>query len=227
MTKRIPRNFLKTPEGAIASYDYVDLDEGTGIVKLYGSNVVDNGTTSYVLSRNVTHSNDVFTFYTTGSSGPDAKRLDLDFDLTFNLPKIIRGKFLAEISWIAGHTTSANKGGTSYAIVKIRKWDGAVETEIASNTKSDTMTVVSLDSWGVTRQIEIDLASKTHFRKGETLRITVEMWSTANSSGTQLALMHDPKDRQPSAPHNSYTGGVDYDPPTTQLVFHVPFDIDL
>ncbi|KKK65019.1 hypothetical protein LCGC14_2978380, partial [marine sediment metagenome] len=185
----------QTKESAIASYNYTDLAEGTGVTEYFGANNVDNAAASHFLSKNITYSNDKITHIITGGAG-DALRLDLDFDLLFNIPARIKGKVRCQIPWVQGHTTSGNLSGTSYAIVKVRKVTAAgAELEIAQNVKSDTLTVANLVCEGTVKNVEVDITSVNLFKEGETLRITIELWSSGGSSGAKIGLCHDPQNR--------------------------------
>lgn len=219
----IPQIFPSTPEAAIASYSFTDIAEGTGVVVFLGSDTDDDGTVTYSLSQNAVYSANVTT-EGNGTSGVE-KLIDVDFDVTFNLPKRIKGKIIANIPIISGHESTGNKEGTAYAILKVRHWDGTTETEIASNTKSKvTSGLASSDTQQDVLNVEVD-APQTHFKKGETLRLTVEIWAaTQAGSGLQVGLMHDPKNRKPL----DYSGGNDTgDFIISILSFNVPFVLDL
>ena len=221
----VPIMYRKSGEGAIASYAYTDIAEGTGVVLFYGFNSHDDGTDDYHLGINAVRSNDKITI-NTAAGAANAKRLDIDFDVTFNRPQNIKGNAIGTISWIAGDSNTANYGGTSYAVMKIRKWDGTTETEIASNTKSETFTVPNLEANGTVKLVRANIASVNHFKKGETLRVTIELWSTGGSSGTTIGLCHDPADRAVTTAEYGVSG-IDLAPETTQLKIYVPFVLDL
>ncbi len=200
----------------IVSYNFFDIAEGTGIITFYGANTVDNAVSKYVLSTVPVYSNDKITVGAGGAAAEDAIRVDADFDVVFNKPQNIRGKLTAQISWIQGHTTSAGGASTGYVIVKVKKGD----VVFAQNIKSDTHFVLSLEAEGKTVNIEIDIPTVQHFKAGETLRITVELW---NSTTNLIALCHDPKDRIVTTAE--YGSSIDIAPETTQLIVNVPFVI--
>ena len=220
---QIPEIFPTVPPSAIASYSYTDIAEGTGVVTFYGANTVDNAVTKYVLSTVPVYSNDKLTVGAGGEAASDDIRVNAPFDVVFNLPQNIKGKLTAQVSWIQGHTTSAGGASTGYVIVKVIHVDSdSQETPIAQNIKSDTHDVPTLESKGKTVNIEINITSNIHFEKGETLRITVELW---NSTSNLIALCHDPKDRVITAAE--YGSGIDLAPETTQLIVNVPFRLEL
>jgi len=135
MASRLATNFRKSAEGGVTTYSFTDIAEGTGIIVFYGADTNDNGTRSYFLTTNAVYSDKILT-YGNGTSGTE-KVLDLDFDTpALNLPKNVKGTFRAAIPLIVGHETNANVTGEVYAVVKLRKVSGGVETEIASNTSS-------------------------------------------------------------------------------------------
>ena len=215
----------QTKESAIASYDYTDLAEGTGIVVYYGSDTEDNGTTTYQLSKNIVYSQNLVTV-ATGTSGEE-RVLDIDFDLTFNIPQRIKGKVIANIPVISGQESSVNQGGTLYAILKVRHVTAAgAETDLASNTKSVvTANSGNQDTVQTMLNVEVDVAALKLFKQNETLRLTVELWALVQSAnGHTMGLLHDPKNRTPTS--TDYIQGIDAaEFITSTLTFNVPFII--
>jgi hypothetical protein len=219
----MPINIPIPGESAIASYNYTDISEGTGIVVFYGYTHKEDVTLSYALIQNTVYSNDCYT----GGAATDAaftKKYDLDFDVKFNMPKRMKGKLTATFTL---DPTSDGGVGTvaAYAIIKARKWDGSAETEIA-NSQSATVTCTAAQANYFTLNTMVDISSIVNFKKGETLRITVEIWAkkVAGNGGT-VYLLHDPKNRVDAVvmpPINA--GGA---PLTSQLIFYVPFVLDL
>ena len=208
----------------IISYNYIDIASRTGVIVFYGSDTDDNGTVTYQLATNAIYSANVLT-QIQGVSGVEMIG-DLDFDIIFNFPKRIKGKVIANIPVIMGNENTANKGGSGYAVLKVRHvTSGGSESEIASNTKSAVISVGSLDTVQAVLNVEVDVATIKQFKKGETLRLTVEVWAaTQQANGLQAALMHDPKNRVPT----TYSGGIDAGEfITSTLSFNVPFVLNV
>jgi len=233
MASRLATNFRKSAEGGVTTYSFTDIAEGTGIIVFYGADTNDNGTRSYFLTTNAVYSDKILT-YGNGTSGTE-KVLDLDFDTpALNLPKNVKGTFRAAIPLIVGHETNANVTGEVYAVVKLRKVSGGVETEIASNTSStDVIEDDGTDSDQGVVLVEIPITSVTHFKKGDKIRVTIEVWAkNQGASGTKLGIFHDPKNRSainddPNSPLY-YPGASDAgDFITSVLEVHIPFVLDL
>ena len=209
--------FAQQAEAAIASYDWTDIASGEGIIVFYGASSTDNTTLTYYMIKNEIYS-DTSSTAGAGTGTGTEKALDLDFDMSsFNSPRTVKGKLRCVVPLQIGITTSANKGGIAYAILKVRKWDGTTETEITSNTKSRNSlpagsTATTFDV--VSFELEVP---QTNFKIGEVLRLTVEIWVTGQgANGTAVSLYHDPKNR-----------GVTAAILTQQLEFQVPFKINL
>ena len=214
----------QTQSSTIATYDYADVEEGAGYVIYYATNYKNDTTLNYYLSRNVLYSHDLnVQAATTGTSPTFAKNIDVDFDITFNLPKDVLGLIRGNIT-IGGRTTSAAPNTwAAYAIIKFKKGDG---TTIAS-----TQTMTTTGGGGAVNVKEsrimnfaIDASSsKTHFKKGETLRITVEVWSHDNG-GTNTGFGCDPKARVDTT---AALGGIIEDTDSTVFEIHIPYVLDL
>ena len=222
----IPNVFQSVGEGSITTYNYADIQNGTGVIILQGANSVDQTTSTYFLSNNSTYSNDISTNVTTSYADGDTttftKTHDIDFDLRFAAPKNIIGFVRGILTWSQGHSTTANRGGSSYVIMKVRKWDGTTETELGSSQSETLGNIPSLSKIFNTVNLAIQITSRKHFKIGEFLRITIEIWASgqgASPTKTDTALYHDPRDRaQVSDEDTAYT---------TKLEIHVPEVLDL
>ena len=221
----IPQTFPQEPTSATINFDFQDIQDGTGTAIVYGSTTADNGTTSYNLSKNINYSNNVSTFVAEGAVGTP---IDIDFDIILNTPRDLFGMVRANVGWMAGHSTTANKGSTTYVKMYVRKWNGSTETEIVSTTSSDTLVVGSLSTDSKIVQIQKEVTTPVHFSIGDTLRITIQVIvSAVQNDWTPVALFHDPKARAFSASRDYGTtnaGSATID--TTQLVVNIPFRVN-
>lgn len=180
----IPQNFTAI-SNVLASYDFVDISSGTGYINFYAGNTVD-----LELLSNFTFYSDAVSFVSAGFSGAVALQLDTDFDVVLNRPLDLSGTGIVNVP-IGGFSG----GGTwsSYVIVKLRKWDGVTETEICNN-QSSTSTISGGGSTAYFMKA-VDLTIPlTHFKKGETLRLTVESWAGSLATGT-VFVGNDPMNR--------------------------------
>ena len=236
MVKTLPINFQVPEENKTISYNFIDIADGTGIVTLYGYHWIDNSTEKYGLSANAIRSNYIYTKATCDNSVTAEKEMDLDFDLApFNLPQNLEGTARINLSFGAGSVSTANTSSRVYAIVKIRKWDGSTETEIASG-QSETDDLGNIDGVGffdyrtVNIQITVPL---THFQIGEQLRVTVEIWALQlGANDSSVFVFHSPNDELDTVanetlrwlvPTDSSSG---YALQTSQLVAQIPFRTD-
>jgi predicted acyl esterase len=198
---------------AIASYNYTDLADQTGVVKFYGFTKHDGTTKTYGLGINPIYSNDIESTGLRDSIG------DFDFDLTaFNNPNTIRGT--AVINLCARGTGEAGTTTTTWVHARIRKWDGTTETEIA-NGRSEGFNATSTTTIKIVN-FKVDIP-KTQFKKGETLRITIELRFSNSSSDQGGSMAHDPMNRDGT----TISPSTDDPTSTTKLEVYIPFDIDL
>lgn len=217
-----PRVYRKSGESATISYDFYDLAEGTGIKKIYGYATTTVSGITYKLGTNIVYADTIETKSSkiTNDAGSGYQTvLDLDFDLSsFNLPRTIKGT--ATINLCVNFEPLTNIAG-AYIYAKIRKWDGSSETEIASAQSG-------LEAPGASDQEHIYclpiIVPKTHFKKGETLRLSIIATGIALTSGNggYITLGHDPQNRDGTEINPS----TDDPTSTTRLEFLCPFDID-
>lgn len=215
----LAKKFSLSTERNIATYDFFDIAGATGIVNMYaGKNDV-----GYVLSNETFYSYPVGTTGDTPTGGSPALEEDIDFDVVLNAPLNVRGKVVCNvpISFKNGNAGSTTSG---YAIVKFRKVSGGVETDLATN--QGTTFSINSGSGGVWEDwidcIEINISSVKHFKKGDTMRLTIELYAavTAGAGTGSYVLYHDPKNRTSDAVVTHAT-----DQPAT-LVFQLPLVVD-
>lgn len=196
----------------VANFDWIDLASATGHIEYCGLNAKDSVADNYSLIQsdnkgavsagNLT-TNEVKSTNITGNSG---QSFDKDFDLTvFQLPRTLEGDAFARVSMGSRGDAITNVVITA----KLRKWDGSTETDIVS-VDSDTFTITAGDETSRTLKLAVP---KTHFKKGETLRLTIQI-TTSNNFLYQVG--HDPQDKSSS---NLAAGN-------TKLGLIVPYRLD-
>lgn len=218
MGENLPVKFRKSSPANLASYSFIDLAEGTGVVLYYGASHKEQSTVSYYLSTTAMYSNDIQTDATSAGS-PAAKVLDLDFDLKYNLPQVVKGKVRVNMP-IGVYFATGSGNSTIYIIAKVRKVSNGVETDIASAQSESLSPASASTNNDKVVNVEIDVP-QTQYRKNDTFRLTIELWWDENFSGTTSAgVAHDPKNRAPSGNHFDSTL-------PTQMTVLVPYRINL
>ena len=208
----IPDTFGVRGERAIVSYDFINFSSGTGTINLYAGNSIDKK----LLSNVTYYSNSILT------SGTEAgttltKKIDIDFDVFINKPLTIEGITIVNIP---SRYTFLNGvyAGSGKIVARLRQWDGSTETEIANNEATGSGNNVI-----TYKMLSIDLTiPKTHYKIGDTLRLTIEGWiktNTSGSSGCSVAVAHDPMNRTTGWD----TSGV----VPSKLTFQMPVRIDV
>ena len=225
MAEVLPQNFPLPNESAVASYSYTDLAEGTGIRLFYGCTNEDG---DGILTQNQIYSH---TIESTALQNPPTTSyvldLDKDFDLTaFNMPQTIKGTaYINGTFYLHTDAVGAGQSGISYIQIKLRKWDGSTETEIANNTFTLTHTSSTTEKKLFCLDITIP---ETHFKIGEILRATVLIYTkvTAIDSGLEnfrTAFCYDPMNRD-----GTYIVPSTDDPVTiSQFKLWIPFKLPL
>ena len=199
----IEQKFRKFGESAIASYNFTDIAEGTGIVTLYAFGNAASGAYQYSLTGQEIRSFEIESVKTIPAAV-------FTFDSSvFNYPRIAKGTAMVRFS-----SDSYNSGGghTIYWNIKIQKVSNGVITTLG-NADSASSTVGgghNLISWTVTIVL-----TQTNFKIGDQLRLLM----TAGGNG-DVTLGHDPADRDGSTitPSSTYP---------TKLEFYMPFKIDI
>ena len=212
----LPKTFLKTGEGAIASYDFINLVEGTGVIDFYAGKGTDNdGDDIYFLSSTVMPSKEGGIESSVASG--DAITISPVFELTpFNSPQVLQGTAIIKFTYAADQDHVSDVWELKVAL---NHFDGSTETEIAALDKR-FYPGSGLDK---TNETAVLTCPKTHFKIGDILRLNVRVRQTTStgSSNHIAALGHDPLDRDGTYITPSST--EDY----TQMKASIPFRVDL
>ena len=193
----VPNLFRKSAEAAVASYDYTDIADGTGVRTFYATATKQGGTVDYALIQTEEYSRLIEVGI--------GENQNINFDLTaFNLPQTLKGTAYVVI----GATESV---GDNYVItVQVQKWDGTSET----NCSSVVTETVNATSPMLLMKVPL---TQTNFARGDTLRLNI---ISAGVGSGDHGYGIDPKGRD-----GTYVKASNSQ--TTQLKFLCPFKIDL
>lgn len=182
-----PKNF-QVISNVLANYNFVDIASGTGYINFYAGKTVDLN----LLSNNTFYSDSYVFSGNSGTSSAWAKVLDYDYDVLLNRPLDLQGLSIVNVP-IMVTASGALNSNNAYVIIKLRKWDGATETDICNN-QSSTTTAVASDVYKMTAT---DLTVPiTHYKKGEYLRLTIELWGMTTDNNTHaVSFASDPMNR--------------------------------
>jgi hypothetical protein len=210
----LPISFADTGDAAIASYDYTDLADATGITRLYGGKTQISGTVYLRLDKNSFIGNSNPNTSGSRNAADFAKSIDIDFDPSvFQLPRTIKGTLLANIPIMI----TANC--IMYLILRVRKVTvAAAEIEIA-NAMSEPYATAN-DPYYFSVPITVP---ETIIEQGEKLRLTVEGWISSSSGTVYGNVAYDPQNGivDPGA-----SFGADYAAGETLMQFFVPFKVE-
>ncbi len=214
-------------ESAIASYAYTDIASKTGVVIFYGAEHSELAVSGGYLSSDKGYSNSIVSFSTI-TSGGFVQAFDKDFDVVFNAPQRLKGKIRATLTLGTG-SLDINCQAETYAIIKAIHIDAASNEIALGQAQTSTMvrtTTTAETAFSQTMNTEIDVATQKQFKRGETLRVTVEIWGkkTGTNASTH-GFGHDPLDRN-DTPTNPDFNLIEADD-TTIFAVHVPFILDL
>ena len=190
----------------IISYNFYDIADGIGYKSYYGA-TANNGT--HVLVPNKINSESITTQLkeTQLSTYDYIKKFDLDFDLTFSVPKNIRGDcYIGVPMGVRSRFGSVRQIGY-YVTVNVYHYDGSTETLIGTGTsKVIASRVITSDANENSNDannflIKAEIATIKHFKPGETLRFTIEGYfkilTGAEGYGNyDVAIGHDPRNRE-------------------------------
>lgn len=188
----LQQKYASQPE-AIASYDYTDIADGTGVRNFYLTAEV-NTTESYKLTNNSdVYSNTIEYARASKGNGAASKILDVDFDLTtFVTSQIIKGTALVSLG---GYLVGDYGDTTGYYIVRVRKYSSSTESEVAYGTSETFRPAAGGDKNTKVHGIYITIP-ETLYAVGDILRVTIEGWVANAGAGTSyMTFGMDPMNR--------------------------------
>ena len=221
----LPIVFRKAPEGAIASYDYYDISEGTGMKEFFcGTSGKTTDTpnaassiyyiSNAILFQNQFYSNDIETFHQ--NAGGQAMKMCFGFLLApFNQPKIIKGKAYFQGSI---YRDAVGTDNTWFNEIKLQKVSGTTVTDL--NTATSGAVWVPLASGA--DFIEIPITGTHNFKIGDQLKLYFETQYVYTPDSEGVAITHDPMDRD-----GTYIKPSVNSTQTSQMKLWVPFKIEL
>jgi len=212
-------NLFDTARGEIlTNYDWVDIAAGTGIEKFYGGTV----SGARVLSNETFYSDTVLDYSACAdTSGVFVERFDHDYDVEFQRPVTIKGTCIVNIP--EGIYLTNNGTAEVYSVAALRKWDGTTETHmISGHTIAKQITHPANANMRKVGCVYLDVP-KTHFKIGETLRLTVGFYTKCGAIASSYTYYgHDPENRA------TLTGDpVTFDTDPNKLIVQVPFRLDI
>ena len=176
--------------------DITDTITGTSFLQLFLATASPD---SNVLTKTVVYSNEEVTASAQAADTTYATQNDIDFDIQLEVALKVKGTLIANIPVaVRGAAASNAIDSFSRVTVKLRKWDGTTETEIASNvgTERDFGTLGdNIPSGGRVDCIEVEVDSEVTFKAGEFLRITTVQEGKVSAGAGHWSFGHDPKNR--------------------------------
>lgn len=215
----LPNKFTSGQGQQIATYNYVDVISGTGIVELFGGET----SGSYVLADKAFYSDQISYFVLVTPAGFLTPVSDLDYDVAINRPIIINGEIIVTA------TSSWNSGGGGATAQEYITAEAVIVHADASTTSLGTgQSSYATDSGASSNKTRAMKIAVTNYliKAGETFRITIKQYinKTAGSDPVTAGWGHDPKDRNDDNPEGA---GVVGDAWTTQMIVLLPIKIDL
>lgn len=218
MATSVPPIFSKVAP-QVVSVSFIEYASGTGIIQFFAGDA--NSTAAdtavgYFLTSATPYSDIGAT-----PSGYNAA-LDLDFDVVLNRATVIEGDCIISIPVMLGNNTGSTSDVTSTLTGELQHYDGSTETNLGTDTCVVQRNVNNASLLHEVGTVKFTVA-RTHFKKGDTLRVTVK--SSAAGANKEVTIGHDPANRTDlfmvTALGDSAFAG------TTQLIANIPILVDI
>lgn len=224
----IPIKYRKQQETSIATYNYTDIASGVGYVTFYlikptGTSTISGAT---LLTSASAYDPNVATETTTNVQANVWTLLTTTaFDTPiFALPRTMEGD---AVYYMTNGVYDGQAGVRSEQVVipTLQKVDSAgTVTNIVVGISGDAVSDTGSSAQFVwQKNAQVLTIPKTHFKKGDVLRLKIEQWYKRNSTSGDghFAIAHDPKNAT-ALPDDRTMDGF----PSISTI-DIPFDIDL
>jgi len=218
-------NLLDTQATQIASYNYSDIARGTAVEVLYGGKWKDAETSGMILSNKLFYSDDIATGWAIHGGGGNRS---VSFDMGFTNQRIIGGSAIFNIP--VGVEQKATESGEIRisGMITLKKVSNGTEEEIAVGSTGVFAETLSQNSMAGHIFNSIITIPNTKFRGGDTLRVTINLYTTnaAPYPNSNMGIGHDPVNRSDDG-KNDIDEQVIPDNTDTNLIIQIPFKIDV
>lgn len=221
MAFTVPLNIPIPASPAIASYNSLDIAEGTGRIAFNLASYRNDGATAYYLTTDTPYSAYVVASGAQVAGSSTTRIFNLDFDITFNRTQNLKGYAYLNLS--IGGTSSVGTGTPSIFISGGSLQNATQGTTLTSIGKLDNqaldLSVPSVGTHSKTINLRLDLTGGPYtIAPNETLRLNLQLWG--NTTGTS-GISHggigvDPQDR------NDPDGDTIEDTVTTKAILNLP-----
>jgi len=226
----IPETFPSQPDNAIASYDYQDIEEGTGITIYYPMYGYDATSDEPLLSTKLlpTSRRGKVTTVLDNSSTSYATMLNETFpSQLFNTPRIVKGTAYAVIPMKFDPQVSDQIGAFKVTCT-IYHSDGVTDTSIGQIVGPEVQSTPAGSSYPVIFVFPITMTQK-NFKIGDFIKVTLlaEVRRVSGTSTTpHFSIGHDPLNRD----GGNYASNRDLTPSVsdfeqTRCEIHIPFKL--
>ena len=184
--------FPRDREKVLSSFDALDIASGRAVQDFFGGLTVSGATILPALSNVAWNSHNVSTGATANGTTP-VVRIDEDFDVLLNKSIKIEGDVILTIPHAMQNATTGTH--SMFAQTKIEKVsEGNVEQlglEISGAVLSSN-TSAEFERKNTALKIEVP---RTSFKKGDKLRLNIQVWGWRASGDLVVFLGHDPNGR--------------------------------
>lgn len=210
---------------AIASYNFTDIEDNTGILIYYPFKASDTAVINR-MSNQADYTEELG--YGVDLNAGVASVFNVLWETgKFNVTKSVRGTAIFRLPWLLSVGISS-RVLSGYWVITVYKYDGTTETQIATvTTRNYTTTTGGNIPYNEVSMIELVLP-KTNIAVGDTLRVRTQLYAgytTVGNAGYNdaLAIGYDPKDTSFAFTGAHKTSTLN----NPQMAFFIPFDLDL
>jgi hypothetical protein len=185
----IQNKYRSSSEGIIATYNYEDIIEGSGIANFYCCESIDSTTTQYFLTGKPLVSSD--SLGVALNAGATSYDTTFTYDAAFNTTRILKGDIYAQI---LGQTYTQSAGDVTFTVAaSVYHYDGTTETQIGSTITTQTKIGggdATTTAW--TELLVISNSSVINFKVGDIIRLKLRLVGARTGGVHIFTVFTDP-----------------------------------
>src|SRR3990167_2663787 len=203
----LPIKYPSTLQPLAPTFNYTDIEEGTGVTSYYGFTAEKSTGEQYVLTTSQPYSHLVSI---SGSLGAEIQFSGSFISGILNRPRVIKGTAIFNLTW---RVTNSSGSNNNFPFVSLDKYDGSTYTNIGFTSGS---IVSSLAGTMYTTALQITSIPATLIKGGEQIRVKFGIEGVDAGMTPRGHIACDPQNR---ADDWFTTNNFD----TTKMIANIPF----
>lgn len=222
MAETLPQNIPIPTSAAVASFNFFDIAEGTGIIEFHGAVHSESNTPGYYLTTTSPYSNQVIVSGAVVPANTTTLISNNSFLVKFNRAQNLKGN--AKLNICFGGRRDTGSGSENQMYLSGATIKNATTGQTLATSTSDTLMSGSsgvINTFSKIMNIDFDLTGGPyHFAAGDTLSLNLPLWGVG---GTAAAIIYGGYGADPIGRTDTVGLTLSGSNSTSKMTLYLPF----